>query len=58
MPYPMTPSMTGARSALLCVLACLLILAGRASASERLYIFTENYPPYNETRTEIGRAHV
>ncbi len=57
MPHPMTSLMTGTRSALLCVLAALLILAGRASASERLYIFTENYPPYNESRTGKGFAH-
>lgn len=44
-----------ARSALLT-----LALAGTASsvlAAERLYIFTENYPPYNASKSGQGFAH-
>lgn len=44
-----------ARSALLT-----LVLAGTASsalAAERLYIFTENYPPYNASKSGEGFAH-
>lgn len=44
-----------ARSALLT-----LMLAGTASsalAAERLYIFTENYPPYNASKSGQGFAH-
>lgn len=44
-----------ARSALLT-----LALAGTASsalAAERLYIFTENYPPYNASKSGEGFAH-
>ncbi|MBD3640555.1 MAG: ABC transporter substrate-binding protein [Marinobacter sp.] len=37
-----------------------LVLAGTASsalAAERLYIFTENYPPYNASKSGQGFAH-
>jgi len=37
-----------------------LVLAGTASAAmaaERLYIFTENYPPYNASKSGEGFAH-
>ncbi|WP_236744465.1 hypothetical protein [Marinobacter similis] len=38
--------------------ALALMAAGSvASASERLYIFTENYPPYNASASGKGFAH-
>jgi len=46
------------RSAMLGVLALLSVgLSAQALAAERLYIFTENYPPYNESATGQGFAH-
>lgn len=38
------------------VLSAVILSAG-ANASERLYIFTENYPPYNEAVSGKGFAH-
>lgn len=46
------------RTAACGTLALLLTGAGTlVNASERLYIFTENYPPYNESATGKGYAH-
>lgn len=40
------------------ILALTLSVAGpQALAAERLYIFTENYPPYNASETGKGFAH-
>jgi len=40
------------------LLACVLMAAsGMATGAERLYIFTENYPPYNASASGKGFAH-
>lgn len=44
-----------ARSALLALM--LAGAAASATAAERLYIFTENYPPYNASKSGQGFAH-
>ncbi len=45
----------GAKSGMLALV--LAALASMATAAERLYIFTENYPPYNASTTGKGFAH-
>lgn len=58
--HVMTASTTGslfraARSALMTLV--LTATASSALAAERLYIFTENYPPYNASKSGQGFAH-
>lgn len=51
-----------ASSSIVCVrkvlmLVCLLAIASTVHAREKLYIFTEHYPPYNSSTTGQGFAH-